>query len=364
MMTMHTTTPRIRSTLYYLIAAAVLAIAVVALQTYGQESPQVSVQPEPTGVELIQRDAVALAPTLKSELAKKYVGAAKDLPRIQPRTLYRNKTTRAWLTKADADKLTDEERKDVVERPLDESFYYNTGYGSPLAYSRPLEILAEAGVNDVKDFRTLDFGCGGVAPVRMLASLGIDAVGVDVEPLFPLYYNQPGDQGEIETTNGKGKITLVTGRWPAEDAAKAAVGGGYDLIISKNTLKRGYIHPERQVDKRMLVDLGVDDAAYVKALFDALKPGGRMMIYNICPHPSKPDEDYKPWSDGRCPFSKELLEAAGFRIAAFDVDDGPACRAMAKVLGWDKGQGAMSLEEDLFAHYTLMEKPGSVKTAP
>ncbi len=355
MMTMHTTSPRLRSTIYYAIAATALALALLALQTYGQQPAATSKPPEPTGVEQIQSDATALAPTLRSDLAKKYVGAAKDLPHVQTRAFFRHKATRVWLTKADADKLSEEQRKDLTERPLDESFYYNTGYGSPLAYSRPLEILAEAGVKDVKGFRTLDFGCGGVAPVRMLASLGVDAVGVDIEPLFPLYYNQPGDQGDVETSQGKGKITLVTGRWPAEDAAKAAVGGGYDLIISKNTLKKGYVSPDHPADERFLVKLGVADVNFVKAMFDALKPGGKVIIYNICGKQNP--EKYLPMADGRCPFPKELLENVGFKVLAIDADDSVPCRAMAKILGWDNAPGFTTMEEEYFAHYTLLEKP-------
>ncbi len=354
MIIMHTTSPRTRSTIYYLIAVAALAIACLALQTYGQQ-PESSKPPEPTGVELIQKDAEALGPTLKSELAKSFVATSKHLPQIQTRTLYRHKTTRAWLTKADYDKLSEEALKDVVERPLDEFFYYNTGYGSPLSYLRPLEVLAAAGVTDIKGLRTLDYGCGGVAPVRMFACLGVDAVGVDIEPLFPLYYNQPGDQGEVQTPAGKGKITLITGRWPAEETAKAAVGGGYDLIISKNTLKKGYVTPEKPADEKFLVKLGVADVNFVKAMFDALKPGGKVLIYNICGKQNP--EKYLPMADGRCPFPKEMLETVGFKVLAFDADDSPACRVMAKILGWDQGKGAASLEADFFAHYTLFERP-------
>ena len=52
-------------------------------------------------------------------------------------------------------------------------------------------------------------------------------------------------------------MKLVHGRFPADPKVVAAVGGGYDLFLSKNTLKRGYIHPAEKVDPRLLVDLGV-----------------------------------------------------------------------------------------------------------
>ena len=49
--------------------------------------------------------------------------------------------------------------------------------------------------------------------------------------------------------------------------------------------------------------------------------------------------------------------AAGFRIVAFDRDDSDAIRRLAHALGWDRGESAMDLKNDLFAKYSLMEKP-------
>jgi hypothetical protein len=358
-MSMSLSTPR-RLNPYLLLCAAALAVAVFAITSYGQLQPT-HVQPEsakplaPSGVEKIEQDAQALLPTLKSNLAKTYAAATKHLPSISTRTFFRHKTTRAWLTKSDYDKLPEADRKDITERPLDENFYYNTGYGSPLSYTRALEILADHGFTDFNNKRTLDYGCGGIAPMRLQAHCGADAVGVDIEPLFPLYYNQPGDQGEIKTDSTTGKVTLITGRWPAEEAAKSAVGGDYDLIISKNTLKKGYVTPEKPADEKFLVKLGVADVNFCKAVFDALKPGGKVLIYNICgkQDPAK----YVPMTDGRCPFPKDMLETVGFKVLAFDADDTEGCRGMARTLGWDQGPNGMNLKDDLFAHYTLVERP-------
>jgi hypothetical protein len=44
-------------------------------------------------------------------------------------------------------------------------------------------------------------------------------------------------------------------------------------------------------------------------------------------------------------------------VIAFDMDDSAAARAMGKALGWDKGESASDLETNLFAHYTLLERP-------
>jgi hypothetical protein len=135
------------------------------------------------------------------------------------------------------------------------------------------------------------------------------------------------------------------------------VGDGYDLFLSKNVLKRGYIHPEKPVPDRQRVDLGVGDEAFVRALYSLLKPGGIVLIYNLSPAQNPPDKPYIPWADGRCPFDRSVWKAAGFHIVEFDRDDSPVARKMAHALGWDTGEHPMNLEKDLFAHYTLAEKP-------
>jgi len=107
----------------------------------------------------------------------------------------------------------------------------------------------------------------------------------------------------------------------------------------------------------MLVHLGVDDTTYVRELFRILRPGGRAMIYNISPAPNAPGKPYRPWADGRCPFPAALWKLAGFRIVELDRDDSAAVRRMARALGWDRGERPMDVERDLFASYTLVEKP-------
>jgi hypothetical protein len=42
-------------------------------------------------------------------------------------------------------------------------------------------------------------------------------------------------------------------------------------------------------------------------------------------------------------------------VVAFDRDDTAAARAMGRALGWDRG--GMDLENDLFATWSLFEKP-------
>ncbi|RIK67634.1 MAG: hypothetical protein DCC65_05745 [Planctomycetota bacterium] len=309
-------------------------------------------------LEKLRYEAASVRPLVESELARRFLDRVADLPMPATRTLYRD-AERRYHSAAAVERMHEAEREKLTKVSVNAGLYYTTKYGTPLAYVRPIELLGRAGVSSFAGKRVLDYGYGTVGHLRLMALCGADAVGVDVDPFLPALYSLPEDQGDVrigETT--RGRVTLVDGRWPQEAAARA-VGGGYDLILSKNTLKNGYLHPEREVDNRMLIDLGVSEEAFVKALFDALKPGGHFMIYNICPAPAPSDKPYIPWADGRCPFPRKMLESAGFEVVAFDVDDSKAVRAMAHAFGWDAGESGMNLEKDLFAHYTLLRRPGA-----
>jgi acetyl esterase/lipase/SAM-dependent methyltransferase len=311
----------------------------------------------PTSRAFLQREAKALEPLVTSQLARDFLRATFELPAMVPRKLFIDEVTKAYVTETVAAALTTDERRKLKPVPVDESFYFTTKYGSPLAYARPLDLVARSGLEDASGRKILDFGYGAVGHLRLLAELGAEVVGVDVDPLLRALYSEPMDQGVIKNRRGRdGRLRLIGGRFPADKAVTLSVGTDYDLIISKNTLKRGYVHPERPVEAHRLLGLGVDDSRFVKALYDALKPGGRVMIYNICPAPSPPGAPYKNWADGRCPFAEELWKSTGFRVIAFDRDDSKEIRTVAHVLGWDKGESPIDLKTDLFAHYSLMEK--------
>ena len=306
--------------------------------------------PEPSGVAQIRRDAKAMGLHVTTDLARDFLRAGSALPEIHDRTLYQDVAKKTYLSEKAVQKLEAASRDQFKKISVDEMFYYNTRYGSPLAYARPLELLGKSGLGDLSGRKILDFGCGGIGPMRMMASLGAEAVGVDVDPMLSALFSEPDDLGVFK----KGSVSLIIGHYPADEAIKAKVGGSYDVILAKNTLKRGYVHPD---SGRTFIDLGMSDQEVLKALFAALKPGGRLMIFNLGPAPNAPNGPYRPMADIRCPFPHDALKAAGFVVEAFDRDDTRAAREMGADLGWNKGEGAMDLEKDLFASYSLVRKP-------
>jgi hypothetical protein len=303
-------------------------------------------------LEGLHQDARALESLAMTPLARAFLHATAAQPAVAPRVVWVDTATRAVWSDADAAKLPAARRAQLTRRELDASFYWETNYGSPLSYLRAVDLLAGAGLADLAGKRVVDFGYGTIGQLRLMAALGADAVGVDVDPLLGALYSAPGDQGPL----GPGRVTLVTGRWPALAGVRAAVGDRLDVFLSKNTLKRGYVHPELAVSPARHFDLGVDDVTFLSALHDALVPGGVVLLYNVCPAPAPRGASYVPWADGRSPFGGAAWETAGFELRELDRDDTPAIRRVAHVLHWDTGEDAVDIEHDIFATYTLARR--------
>lgn len=313
-------------------------------------------------------DAAKTMPLMKTPSGQRFLIACSWLPILEPRIVYRNKAKKEALTPAEFAKLDEQSREGFEELSLDEKFYFNTKYGSPLAYARALDLICQHSGEPRGDClpnkRIFDFGYGGIGHLRLLASLGCDVIGVDIDPLLRAYYREPEDQGVIEPAGlggddpaevrKPGHLKLLHGFWPGDEKIRAEAGGDYDIIISKNTLKKGYITPRHEVDPRMLVHLGVSTDEFLARVSESLKPGGHFMIYNICPAQKPDPKDYMPWADGGSPFTKEQFEKAGLSIIKFDEDDTETCRKLGKALRWD--EDGMDLEKDLFAWFTLVRK--------
>ncbi|MDX2117955.1 MAG: hypothetical protein SFY96_07225 [Planctomycetota bacterium] len=307
----------------------------------------------------MQRHAKAIEPLLRTDLAKQFVTATEVLPLPPTRTVYRNRVKGVAYTQAQFDALPESEREGLVEKVCDPLFYYYTGYGTPLAYARPFDLLGEAGLTTIAGKRVLDFGYGSIGHLRLLASCGADAHGIEVNPIFVAMYAQPDDQGAIANARKdgeRGQITLHHGSWPGTASLSTEVGEAYDLFISKNVLKRGYIHPARETDPRFLINLGVDDAAFLSNVHRVLKPGGVFMIYNISPKQNPDDQPYLPHADGRCAFDRAAIEHAGFEIIAYDRDDSAAVCEQWLRFGYDDGKGLEHLKETTFAWVTIARK--------
>jgi hypothetical protein len=318
------------------------------------QSPAPSPTPPPrSALETIRDEAARLEPSVRSAWVKQFLRATGELPAVPARVFYRDAgRARAW-TEKDALALPEAERGALQRVEATEEAYY-TRYSTPLAYARPLEILAEAGF-EPRGRKLVDFGYGNIGQLKLLALLGADAAGIEVDPVLPLLY--AAENGPVSGKGGaRGALKLLHGRFPTDAALVSELGTGYDLFLSKNTLKRGYVHPEKPVPDRQRIDLGVTDAEYVRAVRRLLKPGGFFLIYNLSPAPAPPDQPYIPWADGRSPFTEETLKAEGFEVIAFDRDDSAAARGMARVLGWDAGAQPMNLETDLFGRYTLARR--------
>ena len=294
--------------------------------------------------------------------ARRFLERATTLPREATRTLFHDEDRSHYFTEAEAAALPAEARARLVREEQTEEDYYNTHYGSPLSYARPLDLLFSKGAALPPGSRLLDFGYGYIGHLRLLASMGVHTTGVDVWPLLRALYASPGDQGEITGPAGeKGSIRLLDGRFAADPSIVRAVGGGYDVVIAKNVLKKGYIHPDRPVpNPKKQVTLGVSDEVELAAFFEALRPGGYFMIYNICPAPTPPDKPFVPYSDGRSPFTRAQWQAAGFEVLVLDQDDTAAIQDLGHRIGWDQpydGEPGMDLVHDLSVLYTLVRRP-------
>jgi hypothetical protein len=350
----------------------------------------VIVDGEPSAVELLRAEAAKLLPLVTCASAKRLLFACNRLPFMDSgvRIYVRDKDLsadeaakegrdfrRMYLSQRGWQALPEEEQALWTPRVMDGYFYYTTKYGSPLASIRALDLLCQQRERDGKDgltsARVLDFGFGSIGQLRLLATQGCDVVGVDVDPMLQAIYDDPDFLGEVAVAGYRqdqkqpapGNLRLEFGSWPGDAALRERVsaggkGGGFDIIISKNTLKRGYIAPpaDREVNPRQLIDLGVSREEFVRASHEALLPGGLFMIYNIAPALTPPGEAFKPWSDGRCGFERDMLEAAGFEVLAYDQDDAAVMRQYAVALGWDGGAQAMDLEKDFVVLYTLARK--------
>jgi hypothetical protein len=338
-------------------------------------------------VELLRVEAARLLRGATCPDTRRFLVATTWLPILDDRTIYERKEPRGFISARAFAALPEGERGAYQPIVMDSYDFYYTRYGSPQANVRWIELLCQeaskheghAGVLEsgkappsvYRGRKLVDFGFGSYGHLRNLALVGAHVTGIEVDPRLEALYSEAEDVGVVEPASlpgdqakEAGSLTLAFGRWPGDASMRERVGKGYDFFVSKNTLKKGYVTPEREVDKRMLIDLGVTPEEFLGEVARVLRVGGYFMIYNICPKQAPEGEPYKPMADGRSPFTREQLEAHGFEVLSFDQDDTAAARVMGKALSWDSGNNPMDLENDLFAMYTLARKRGEPATEP
>ncbi|MCE2652859.1 MAG: hypothetical protein ACK51N_03715 [bacterium] len=339
-----------------------IMLACCSYATAQQGTPQPSIQPEPPTqaaapkiTDKLRSDADALTPIVPSALAREFLAATSRLSEPSTRTVYRNREKGIAVSKRVYETMNADDKATLTPRECTPEFYYETGYGSPLVYARVLDLAAPH-VSRGSRPRVLDYGYGTIGQLQLLAHCGFDAHGVDVEPLFAALYSEPGDTGVM----GDGSVSIHTGQWPAEEPLRKAVGDGFTLITSKNTLKNGYIHPSpppgQTVDPKRLVHLGVSNEEFVKHIHDALRPGGVFVIYNICPPQNPPDKEFIPWADGTTPFPREMFQKQGFEVIAFDALDQDWVIDCFEKLGYAEGKSRDELKKSYFCWYTIVRR--------
>jgi len=298
-------------------------------------APDAGLEPDTTLAE-IRRLAVPLEAHVKTPWVKKWAHAANELKPVPASTWYCSKTECA------AEAFDGGVRCDVT----DELYYARIA--DPLGYARPFDALAQYGVTLGKGSKLGDLGYGSIGQLQMLATLGVEVTGIEVSPLLPVMY-----------TRAEGpKLHILHGYFPQDAALVKKLGTGFDVFMSKNTLKRGYVHPDPETNAKPQIDLGMSDDAALKIIFGLLKPGGVFYIYNFSPPPAPAGQPFIPWSDGRSAFTREAFERAGFEVLAHDLDDSKAGRAAATVMEWNKNDtSGKDTETTVNAFLTLVRRP-------
>ena len=260
----------------------------------------------PSILEQFRTEASRLKSSTQTVLGREFLAAIESLPDGEARIIYRKPGTRQFLSPSEVNDLGESARAELKMQEVTADQFY-TKYGTPLAYTRAVDLLGSVDLVSLNDRRILDFGYGGVGHLRMLALIGGEVTGVDVDSYLNALYSAASDQGpQFVKGRRRGTVRLVHGHWPGDANTHNSVGNGFDVFLAKNVLKRGYIHPEREAEDRFLIQLGVDDATFCQAIYDALNPGGIVLIYNLCPAQNPPDKKYIPWGGWPLPVRSEV----------------------------------------------------------
>lgn len=302
-------------------------------------------------LERLREEADALAPLVTSDLGRAMLAEVERLPVIESRTLYIATRPNRAMTEAAYQALPEAERAGLRAFVVDPVRYYSTFYGTPLVYARLLDLAAGVwgAEASLQGKRVFDLGYGQLGQLRLWAQMGAEVTGVEVDPILTaMYTDNPAASGE----GAGGSVRLLECAWPSGEACRDSVGTGYDLFVSRNLLKRGYVKPSAlSPGFPEPVGWGMEDAEVLGHLFGLMKPGGVVIVYSLGPAA----DPAKPWSDIANPWPREAWEAAGFEVVVHEADETGPARAMARALGWE---AQMDLEKDLFGVCSIYRRPG------
>ncbi|MBL8875966.1 MAG: hypothetical protein JNM86_09250 [Phycisphaerae bacterium] len=283
------------------------------------ESPRVESKPGLT-VARLQRLARSLQAAVKSDLATDFLNATSALPWIQPRKLYQDPESKVLYPSSQIASISAERRWKLVSRSFDEHDCYEGRYGMPLSYAAFLDALSDFGVRSLSGKRVLDLGFASILPLRLMACLGASVTGLETDKLVAALYAFDGDTGPVRSVRGRtidrshdGSIAIKQGRLGVDWKPEA---GSLDLILSRNTLKQGYVHPRAEHAHEPNVKLKLTDEAFLETVRASLSRGGLFAIYNTFD-----PTDNGPGANGHCPFSREQLAASRFEVLAHDQSD-------------------------------------------
>lgn len=279
----------------------------------------------------LQRLAKALSVAVKSDLAGDFLNATSALPWVQPRKLYQEPESKVLYPSSAIGSIPADKRWKLHSRSFDEQDFYEGRYGLPLAYAAFVDALPEFGVRSVSGKRMLDIGYGSILPLRLMACLGAKVTGIDSDKFPGALYGFDGDTGPVRSVRGRtidrthdGSVEIRTGRLGVDWTPAT---GSFDLILSRNTLKNGYVHPKAEHALEPNVRLKLSDGDFLNIARASLARGGLFVIYN-----TYDPRDSGPGADARSPFNKDQFSKAGFEVVAFDQADDDRYRSFIDVL--------------------------------
>jgi len=311
--------------------------------------------PKALAAEAERVSAIVTQPAVVEWLEK-----AKELPEVEGQTLFVGPRVeggfdRAVYTPSEARKLTEEELAEFRTVTYGPERYYATNYGSPIAYATALACAADAGMESFKFKRILDIGYGQLGQLEMLARCGAEVQGVEVDPVVHTLYRSTRLTDRVVAQGGtRGSVTLHMGEWFTDWDLRKEVGEGFDLILARNVLKHGYVQPEEPMEHFDPIDVGGDPETGATRLFEALRPGGIVVVYNLGGGPWRlEDGSYNAPADVRDPFGIEAWEAAGFEVLHFQANGSQQMREVGEALGWGTAEELSSYN----VLYTVVRRP-------